>query len=285
MFLSFSAALPLSTSRVLGTALGTLLNCLPTRERYYSNRNLELCLPDLSKSQRKALVRSSLVETGKSLMELGALWRWPEEKLMPLIQKIEGVEHVEAARQHKKGIIFVLAHLGSWELAGLYISTLNQTTVIYNPPKLPHAEKVICEARSRFDAQLVPTNRQGVKALLKALSNDEQVIILPDQDPGSGAGVFAPFFGIQTNTTTLVSKLAARAKAPVVHCYAERLEGAEGYQIYFRAADEDSASLDLPTSAKALNADLESCIREIPDQYQWSYKRFKYRPDDEPRIY
>ncbi len=38
-------------------------------------------------------------------------------------------------------------------------------------------------------------------------------------------------------------------------------------------------------AAAALNQGVELCVRRCPEQYQWSYKRFKTRPPGQPKLY
>jgi KDO2-lipid IV(A) lauroyltransferase len=102
--------------------------------------------------------------------------------------------------------------------------------------------------------------------------------ILPDQDAGSGQGVFVPFFGEPANTMTLLSRLAARTRALVVVAYAERLSGSRGFHVHFVPASEAIYDEDFERSAASLNRDIERCVRDLPQQYLWSYKRFRIRP-------
>jgi KDO2-lipid IV(A) lauroyltransferase len=108
---------------------------------------------------------------------------------------------------------------------------------------------------------------------------------MPDQDPRRGAGVFVPFFGVPANTSTLVSRLAARSGAAVMLAFAERLPGGAGFRLHFRAASEAVRDTDLVRSASALNLDIERLVRERPEQYLWSYKRFSVRPPGEANPY
>lgn len=90
-----------------------------------------------------------------------------------------------------------------------------------------------------------------------------------------GAGVFVPFFGRLTNTMTLVSRLASLTGALVVVSYAVRLPRGAGFDVRFRVAPPEVSSDDLAVSAAALNRAVEECVRLHPEQYLWSYRRFR----------
>lgn len=279
------AWLPLRLAHGLGAGLGLLIYRYGRKTTQITRRNLELCFPELSPEQREALVKASLKETGKSLTELGALWFWRMDQARALIRQISGQDQLDAALAQGRGVIIAAPHLGAWELLGLYLPTLRPTTNLYRPPRLATLDPLLRHVRTRSGAQLVPTDVSGVRALLEGLKRGEITGILPDQDPGFGNGVFTPFFGIPTNTMTLLSRLANKSGAAVFISYAERLPNGAGYRLHFTPAPEDIHSRDTRRSAERLNAVIEAAVRAHPTQYQWSYKRFKTRPEGEDSIY
>ncbi|MEW5757644.1 MAG: lysophospholipid acyltransferase family protein [Pseudomonadota bacterium] len=277
--------LPLRLAHGLGAGLGAVIYRYARKTTRIVRRNLELCFPGLPADQREALIKAALQETGKSLTELGALWFWRPERTLALITEISGQDLLEAALAQGRGVIIAGPHLGAWELLGLYLPRLRPITNLYRPPRLAPLDPMMRRARQRSGAQLVPTDTSGVRALLEGLKRGELVGILPDQDPGFGNGVFAPFFGIPTNTMTLLARLAHKSGAAVFLGYAERLPGGTGYHLHFIPAPADIGSRDTHLSATHLNTAIESAVRAHPTQYQWSYKRFKTRPEGEPGVY
>jgi KDO2-lipid IV(A) lauroyltransferase len=109
--------------------------------------------------------------------------------------------------------------------------------------------------------------------------------MLPDQDPGQGGGVFAPFFGISANSMVLLGRLARKTGAAVFFGYCERLPGTRGYRFHFLPAPAGIDDPDPQVAAAAMNRGVEACVRALPDQYQWSYRRFRNRPPGEAGIY
>jgi Kdo2-lipid IVA lauroyltransferase/acyltransferase len=131
----------------------------------------------------------------------------------------------------------------------------------------------------------LPTGAQGIKGLLKALASGECVGILPDQVPNRGNGVHAPFFGIDAYTMMLITRLAGKRRIPVILIYAQRLRGGQGFHVHYAAAPREIYDPDPVAAAAALNRGVESLVRECPEQYAWSYKRFKNRPPGAQSIY
>jgi len=124
-----------------------------------------------------------------------------------------------------------------------------------------------------------------VKALLQALKRGEVIGILPDQDPTEGQGVFAPFLGQPAYTMVLASRLSGRGNARAFLTFAERLPRGQGFRLHFIPAEADFYSADVDISAAALNRGVEACIHIAPAQYQWSYKRFRKRPEGMKGVY
>ncbi len=279
------ARLPLRLAQACGALMGLSLSWTNNRQRRICQRNIQACFPELDRQQQDALVTATLIDTGRTSTETGCLWFGAPARVEAMFTEVHGEEHLRAAIDARHGVILASPHLGNWEAVNLYCSARYPLTSLYRPPRMVELDEMVRSARQRFGAQLVPTNPQGVKALYKALADNQLVMILPDQDPRRGAGEFAPFFGIEANTMTLLSRLARKSGATVVCAYAERLPAGRGFALRFEAVDQAVADADLRTSLTALNQALERAIRTIPSQYQWCYKRFLTRPEGEASFY
>ena len=270
--------LPLRLNHQLGGLIGWLAWRVNGRMARISRENIRRCLPQWPTDEQEKLVRDSLIETGKAITEAGPLWLWPEERILPLVKEIRGREHLDQAMQSGRGAILLGPHLGAWELGGLYSDRLYPATILYRSPRQPELESLMVEARSRFGAQLVPANTRGVRALLTALRQQQLVAILPDQEPRFGQGVFAPFFGHPAYTLTLVASLLRKTGAKAVYGFMERLPRGQGYRLHYLPAPDGLDAEDPVEAATALNRGVENCVRRLPAQYQWSYRRFRTRP-------
>lgn len=277
-FVRLCARLPLPVNHALGALLGWLAWALPNQARRVSLVNVALCFPELESAARLRLARRSLMEAGKTLTELGPMWHWPPERLEALVRETVDDRLLFEGYRAGKGVIALIPHLGCWEICNLYYARRVPLTILYRPPRMHELDVPVQRWRARAGARPASTSRAGVKSLFRALASGEVVGILPDQDPGAGAGVFAPFFGHPARTMTLISRLAQRSGARVVTVYGQRLPRGRGYRLRYRLVDNDIYATDLETSVAALNRAVEHCVRECPEQYQWSYKRFKAAP-------
>jgi len=73
----------------------------------------------------------------------------------------------------------------------------------------------------------------------------------------------------------LLSSLASKTNAVVIFGFAERLSWSRGYRLHFLPPDEKISTAPLQESVERVNAQVEKCIRMVPDQYLWIYKRFQ----------
>jgi len=279
------ALIPLPLLHGLGAVLGSLFALFPNRHRRITLRNLALCFPEMSERQRARLLILSLRETARTLLETALVWRGSRKRLLGLVKEVNGEALLEQAIEQGRGVIIASPHLGSWEFIGQYLQARHPITCMYKPPLNAAVNRLMLAGRTHLGMALAPTDTGGIRILLSALKRGEQVGILPDQDPKEGAGVFAPFFGIPTKTMTLLPKLAARSGATVLVAYAERLAWGRGYRIHFLPVDAAVNSKDELAAVTALNQAVEQAIRQSPAQYQWSYKRFRSRPEGEPSLY
>jgi len=279
------AALPLPLAHALGTLIGWGLILIPNDLRRISRINIPLCLPELTPAQQRRLIRTSLIEAGKTLCETGAIWLWPGTRILDLVRAVDGEAHLRNALAAGKGVILAAPHLGSWEMLGPDCCVKYPMTILYRPPRMAEIEALMRNSRERLGAKLVPVDAGGVRALYQALHRGELVGILPDQDPGPGNGVFSPMFGIQANTIALVSRLAIKTGAAVIFGYAERLPHGRGYHLHFLPAPPTINQEPLENSVAVVNEMVEKLIRQRPEQYQWGYKRFRTRPEGEKKIY
>ena len=277
--------LPFRVNQGLGSLLGMLFYWIPNSNRRVAKINIEQVYANRSKDEQQALLKANLKHTAKAFIELGPAWCWPSEKLLKLVKQVHGKSLLDEAIAQKKGVIFLAPHIGSWELIATYLSAVYPSTFLYRPPTIPSVEDFMVKSRGRFGATLAPTDARGVRNLMKALKNNEVTLILPDQDPGPSGGVYAPFFGRPARTMTLVSKLLQKTDSACLFMVMQRLEKGQGYDLHFLPADENIADIQVEAATEALNKGVEQCVAVAPEQYLWSYKRYRKPPEGVADIY
>ena len=267
--------LPLAMHHAIGTIVGTVLFNFENRTRRITSKNLSICFPELNSDEHNSLLKSSLIENAKSLIEAFWLWDHPKQSIQSRLGKIENKHLLLRASQKNNGTIFVTPHFGSWEYIGLLTASHSDLLILYAPPKSSLIERLSCQGRSGTGGNVVSTESLNLKSLIKHIKNGGSVGILPDQVPDGNGGEYSPFFGRLAYTSTLVSKLAMKLQCNVVYCYAIRSTNNRKYDAYYYEAPKDIFSNDIQVSVDSLNKSIESFILEQPHQYIWGYKRFK----------
>lgn len=262
----------------LGALLGWLFWIAGGKARKTAEANIARCLPALSTAEQTALARQSLIETGKTLTELGPTWFWPRQQTEDMVIAIDRRALIDQALAKGCGAILLAPHLGAWELGGLITAANYPLTVLYRPPREPAFEQLLNQVRQRFGARVAPANRHGVKQLLLALRRGELIAILPDQEPSAGEGQFAPFFGHPAYTLTLVHSLIQKTGATAFFGWMERLPDSGGFRLHYSEVPAAVSSPDPNESLAAMNQGIEALIRLRPEQYQWTYRRFRREP-------
>lgn len=270
--------LPMAWARGLGAMLGRLALLFNVNMVRVTRRNIAYCLGDLTPDQQQRLVRASVLETARLALESAVVWRCDRPALLQLITAVHGREHFDRAKDMGKGVIILAPHLGNWEVLGRYLDQLGDTTLMFQPQKLPRVSDYIKAGRGRFGATLVATDRRGLMQMVAALKKGGLTGVLPDQTPKDDkSGLLAPFFNRPAFTMTLVCKLIQNTGCGAVFGYAKRVAG--GFEIYFRPAPAKLSSEDLAEAVAALNQGVSEVVLEVPEQYQWEYKRFKHNGD------
>lgn len=283
--LRLAGKLPLPLVHAAGAVFGRLSGWLSGRARDTVETNLRLCFPDVDARGRARLARRAHRETGKAALEAGFLWHGDADVVLGKVRGVEGEALLRAALAGGRGVLLALPHLGSWEMVGLHVSQAHPMTSLYRPPLSPALDPVMRAGRGRFGNRLVPTDAGGVRALYQALGRGEIVAVLPDQVPAPGSGVLAPFFGIEVPTAVLLARLAQRTGAAVLFAYAERLPRGAGFRLHYGPLLTDLGALLPQAAAARVNACVETLVRACPEQYQWTYRRFRGREAEGIRHY
>ena len=266
-----AASLPLGVLHPIGAMLSWLTYWLSASYASRLRENLARAYPDLTKNEFRQMLHANIAETGKGGSELPWVWQRPLDQVLGKVQRCDGLEHLQAARQRGQGIIILTPHMGCFEIIGSYIAARMPMTCMYRPPRQSWLDGVIRGGRERGQMRLARTDTGGVRAMFKALKRGEVIGLLPDQVPGNGEGEWAEFFGRPAYTMTLVGRLMEASGATVLMSYGQRLPHGAGYAIQILPLEFSTDA----TIARQINAAMEKVIRSCPAQYLWSYNRYK----------
>ncbi len=274
--------LPMRALAWVGSAFGMVLYGLAAERRHVCLVNLEKCFPERDSAARARLARAHFRAQGRAILERSLLWWAPRDRILRMV-RLEGLENLEP--QLGKPLIVMVPHFVSLDAAGTRIACEYDWSAIYANQKSRLMTRMLLKGRTRFGRQLLFSRQDGIRAAIASLRKGVPLYYLPDQDFGPRDAVFVPFFGVPAATITGLSRLAALGRARVVPCVARMLPGGKGYEVRFHPAWEGFPGPDPAADARRMNAFIEDRVREMPEQYNWSHKRFKTRPPGEPKWY
>ena len=269
----------LATAQGVGRRVGGLLWRRRTRSREVARTNLTLCYPDKSAAEVNDMVHETLLHNGMTGAEMGVMWGYEPERLLGLIRTIHNGELLDELIAGDKGVLLMVPHLGNWEIISTYAASRCQITAMYRPAKMKPFSDWMVKRREIVGANMVPTTGEGVRTLFSLLNEGRVVGFLPDQEPKRERGVFADFMGVPTLTPNLPHQMIQETGCQVVFAFAERLPDAGGFDLHFLKAEPGQYDPDPVVAATAMNTTIARCIEACPAQYQWTYKRFKRRPE------
>jgi KDO2-lipid IV(A) lauroyltransferase len=282
-WLKITVRLPLAWQIRIGKRLGRVLLPLLGRQRHAAQRNLAVCFPALDEEQRRDLLVKQFESYGASLSEMALGWYAPLSRLRTLV-RVEGREHLDAALARGNGVILFMAHFTCLETGVAILEDLcANCACMYRPQRNKMVDALIRQGRSRFAKRQIDKN--NVRALLKSLRDNMAVAYLPDHTYTGSQSEMLPFFGEPTVTNTATSKLAQLSGAVVLPYFFRRLEDDSGYVVNIAPPLPDFPTEDAATDTQRLVALLEDYIRLAPDQYLWTYRKFKGRPSGYADVY
>lgn len=276
--------LPLGLLAAIGRGLGALLHALAGSRRRVALRNVELCLPELDESARRALVREHFAWLGRSLLERGLLWNAPPERLRRLIH-VEG--DVGLADRSSKPVMWLVPHFVGLDVAGTSTQLFQHTQVasIYQTQSNPVFDAAMRSGRLRFGQGQLFSRHETALPLVRAIKRGHTFLNLPDMDFGTRDAAFVPFFGVPAATLLAPARMARSLGMVVQPVLAEMLPGGQGYRVRYLPPWDDFPGDDDEAAALRMNQWIEAEIRRNPAQYLWVHRRFKSRPAGEASLY
>jgi KDO2-lipid IV(A) lauroyltransferase len=274
--------LPLRLLAPIGQLVGMFAYWLVASRRRVARINLRLCFPDLTSQQREKLLRQHFRAFGRGIVEGGIAW-WSSPERLRRIVRIEGQEHVDALQGQL--VIVLVPHFVGIELEGLRMTLDYRGVAVYVRQKNPYIDAFLKRKRERFQGTRMISRQEGVTAVLRALKGGQALQLSPDMDLGAQDAVFVPFFGVPAATVTALPRMARLTKAKVIPLIITQYPGGEGYVARFYPAWANYPSANVQEDTRRMNAFIEERVRDTPEQYLWTHRRFKTRPPGEASFY
>ena len=281
-------ALPRPVSRALAITLAHAVYWLHPRLRRVGLRNLEIAFPEKSPAERRRILRGTFTSLGRQLAEFCLFPRYSRENVSRVIL-YDGFENYDAAHRRGKGVIFLTAHFGGWELSSFFHSLSGHPLhIVVRPLDNPYLNALVDRYRTLHGATSFG-KQDFARGLIAAMRAGESVGILMDQNVMPEGGVFVDFFGTPACTAAGPARVALRTDAAVLPAFTIWDAQIGRYRLRFEPAltliRSGNDEADAAANTAVFTSAIENYARRYPEQWLWVHRRWKTRPPGEPPLY
>jgi KDO2-lipid IV(A) lauroyltransferase len=287
-FIKILGILPRPLARGFGIGLAWMVYLLHVRLRQVGMRNLALAFPEKSEAERARILRGEFASLGRQLAEV---CHFPTYTLENVVQVIvyDGLENYQRAYARGKGVLFLTAHFGGWELSAFSHSMHGHWMhVVMRPLDNEYLDRMTREYRTMYGNKVVDKD-DFVRGLLSAMKAGEVVGVLMDTNMTPPQGIFVNFFGIPACTASGLARIALRTDAAVVPTFTIWDAELGKYRLRFDPAVElirtGDLEADITTNTQKFTSIIEEYVRRSPEQWLWVHRRWKTRPPGEAPLY
>jgi len=276
----FTRFIPYAIALKIGGFLGACFHDLVPRERIRALNNLAIAYPEMTLARRRQLTRRIFISVGKNALELFKMFSYSAQQISRLVEKTEGIEHMESARAQGRGVLCLTAHLGNWEILPIYTQEQGWPSAAVAQALYDSRLDMLLNGFRESRGVPVIKRKQVTRDIIRCLRTNHLLGILNDQDTGVDSR-FAPFFGRMAKTPIGIFRLARKLNAPVVPIFIARQRNGKN-RVFIEPAlavpNTQDEEHDLLESARLCNQVIEKYIRRFPEQWVWFHQRWKSQP-------
>jgi len=267
------ALLPWRSQAVLARAVGTIGWYLARRDRRVTLINLRLAFPALTERERRRIGRGHFQSLSYSLFEVGLVW-FDHSGRLERLTRVEGQQHLAAAVARGKGVLLLGAHFTTNEIAAATLAQTGQEfEIMYKPSTNELVNQLALRARIARGGRMIPSER--FVEMLRALKRGGIVLYAPDQRFDGAGRITVPLFGVPALSNPGTTFVARATRCAVLPFFPRRLADGSGYVMTIGAPLPDFPSDDPVRDVARYHALIEAAAAVAPEQYLWSYKRFR----------
>ena len=287
-FIKILGLMPRPISRAFAIAIAQVVYGLHFRLRQVGMRNLAMVFPDKSLAERRRILRGVFTSLGRQLAELCQFPKYTPENVDHVVT-YDGLENYERAYAQGKGVLFLTAHFGGWELSAFTHSLHGHWLhVVMRPMDNEYLDRLLQSYRTMHGNKTVNKD-DFVRGLLAAMRAGETVGILMDTNMTPPQGIFVDFFGIPACTASGLARIALRTEAAVVPGFTIWDPVLQKYRLRFDPALElirtGHLEADIVANTQMFTNVIEDYVRNYPEQWLWVHRRWKTRPEGQPPLY
>ena len=232
--------------------------------------NLAHVCPELPKTEVEQLARAVPNNAGRTLIEI---YSGSDFVARVKDSPIEGpgLAALEQARAQGRPVILVTAHFGNYDVARAALSARGHNMgALYRRMNNPYFNPHYVRSIGKIGQPLFEQGRRGMVQMVKNLRGGGVLGILSDVYFGNGVAM--PFFGKPAMTSLATAEMALKYDALLIPTFAIRQDNGLDFVIRLEPPVPHS---DAVTMTRAVNAQLESLVRQHTGQWFWIHRRWK----------
>jgi KDO2-lipid IV(A) lauroyltransferase len=284
------SALPAGMALRIGAWLGELFYLCDVPDRRVALFNLGLAFPERSPAEHRHILRASCRNLGRVAAEFCHLPGLDARRLGEIVHFADHAQWERTIeRAARDGMIILTAHFGNWELLAYAHGLLGHPiTLVHRPMHNPLFDAAITAIRAAAGTRSIK-KKAAAKEAIRVLRAHDILVIPSDQNQTRSFGVFVDFFGVPACTTPGAVRLSMLTGAPVLPVFLVREDEGPRHRIEVLPEVEmlstGDRAADIRANTQRCTAIIEDMIRRYPEQWIWFHKRWKTRPEGEPRLY
>ncbi len=287
-FIKILGVMPRPLSRAFAIGLAQVVYLLHFRLRQVGMRNLAMVFPEKSVAERVRILRGVFTSLGRQLAELCRFPTYTPQNVDEVVV-YDGLGNYERAYAQGRGVLFLTAHFGGWELSAFAHSLHGHWLhIVMRPMDNEYLDQLLQHYRTMHGNKTVAKD-DFVRGLLAAMKAGETVGILMDTNMTPPQGIFVDFFGIPACTASGLARIALRTDAAVVPGFTIWDPALRKYRLRFDPALElirtGHLEADIAANTQMFTKVIEDYVRKYPDQWLWVHRRWKTRPEGQPPLY
>jgi len=196
------------------------------------------------------------------------------------------IELINALEKKGKSVMLMCGHYGSWEWIFILQKFVNSKGyAVYKPLGNKYFDKLVRGIRAKFNTDLI-SNKETIGTLMRSKKNGEFSItgFVSDQSPKiDKAFYWSPFMGVKVPMHTGVEVLSKRLDMAVVFFSVKRLKRGH-YETTFKTITEEPKDFKDYEITDIYFDLLEKQIKEAPQYYLWTHKRWKHKDKVPPQF-
>jgi Kdo2-lipid IVA lauroyltransferase/acyltransferase len=249
-------------------------------------KNLKKSFPEKSNKEIKSIRKKFFHHLSDIFVENIALIKMKPERIRKMVE-FENHELIENLYKKGKSIVGITAHYGNWEIfITLPFFSPHTTLCVYKPLNNKYFDYEFYKMRAKL-GEVPVTMKDAYRTVLKYNNNNKLTILglIADQRPPLNSGNYwTTFLNQETPVFLGPEKIAQKLNAAVVYTHVDKIKRGKYLLIPTLLFDEPKNCKEYEITETHLRL-LEKYIKEKPEYWLWSHKRWKHKREPETPIH